>query len=318
MVADCASSCEPRSHRLPGLSIARLPRFPLAPLHRLNGTSGACMTAFVERFLELAEQRSPLCLGLDPSLDLLRGWGLDDTLDGLRRFCDIVLAAAEDRVAVVKPQSGFFERFGPGGMTVMAETIRTWRERGTLSLIDCKRGDVATTMEGYAAAMLGEHSPFGGDAMTVTAYLGFDALRPAFERAFLNQASVFVVVHSSNPEGRFLQDARHDNGRSVAEKLADEVTEANRAFGQSVGPVCAVVGATIDVADIGILDRLPASLLLAPGIGAQGATLADMKQRFGSAYRRALPSASRAILQFGPDVSRLRSAIDRFRDQARH
>ncbi|WP_087004142.1 orotidine-5'-phosphate decarboxylase [Rhizobium sullae] len=276
------------------------------------------MATFVDKFFMLADQRSPLCLGLDPSSDLLHSWGLDDTVDGLRQFCDVVLEAAGDRVAVVKPQSGFFERFGPVGMTVMMDVIKAWRERGTLCLIDCKRGDVATTMEGYATAMLGRDSAFGGDAMTVTAYLGFNALRPVFKRAFSSDTSIFVVVHSSNPEGRFLQHARHEDGTAVADRLADEITRANADYGQPIGPICAVVGATIDGSDTGLLDRLPTSLLLAPGVGVQGAALAETKQRFGSAYRRALPSVSRAILQKGPDVSRLRSEINRFLADARH
>jgi orotidine-5'-phosphate decarboxylase len=65
------------------------------------------MKSFVRRFLQLADERSPLCLGLDPSRELMRDWGLTDDADGLRRSCLVVVDAAADRIAVVKPQSGF-------------------------------------------------------------------------------------------------------------------------------------------------------------------------------------------------------------------
>jgi orotidine-5'-phosphate decarboxylase len=274
------------------------------------------MTRFAERFFQLAKARSPLCLGLDPSAELLRRWGLNDDADGLRRFCGVVLEAAADRVAVVKPQSGFFERLGPGGMAEMARAVAQVRDQGALSIIDCKRGDVVGTMEGYAETMLGADSGFGGDAMTVTAYLGFDALRPVFDRAAALGAAVFVIVRSSNPEGRALQDARRADGRTVAQALADDVTAFNAAFGNEAGPVGALVGATIDRAGAGILARLPQSLILAPGVGAQGASLEDIEAHFGPAIGRTLPSVSRAILQHGPSPARLREAIERYRDQA--
>ena len=173
------------------------------------------MPSFAQRFFELAKERSPLCLGLDPSRDLIRDWGLKDDADSIRRFCGVVMDAAADRVAVVKPQSGFFERLGPSGLSELARAVGLIRERGALSIIDCKRGDVHGTMEGYAEAMLGADSGFSGNAMTVTAYLGFGALRPVFDRAVQHNASVFVIVRSSNPEGRALQDAKLADGPTV-------------------------------------------------------------------------------------------------------
>jgi orotidine-5'-phosphate decarboxylase len=274
------------------------------------------MKRFADRYLELSRARSPLCLGLDPSRDLLGHWGLNDDAEGLRRFCDTVLDAAGERVAVVKPQAGFFERLGPAGLSEMAAAVARVRAQGALSLIDAKRGDVSGTMEGYAQAMLGVDSGFGGNAMTVTAYLGFKALKPVVDRANACGAAVFVVVRSSNPEGRALQTAVHADGRTVAEALADDITAYNVSRGSGPGVVGAVVGATIDHSDAAILTRLPQSLVLAPGVGDQGATLEDVERRFGAAIRRTLPSVSRAILRHGPSRSALREVIDRYRDEA--
>jgi orotidine-5'-phosphate decarboxylase len=267
------------------------------------------MIPFAQRFLGLAETRSPLCLGVDPAAGLLRQWGLPQNAAGLGRFCDILMEATGEQVALVKPQSAFFEQFGPDGMAQMARLVRMVQARGALALIDCKRGDIGTTLDGYADAMLGPDSPFGGDAMTVTAYLGFGALRPLLDKAVARGAGVFVVVRSSNPEGRALQDARLPDGRSVATALADDITAYNQSIGTGVGPVGAVMGATIEGDATHTLAHLPASLILAPGIGAQGATFADVALNFGPATARAAPSVSRGILSAGPDVGDLRRAI---------
>lgn len=273
--------------------------------------------AFAERLAPLIADRSPLCLGLDPSAELVAAWGLENDAEGLRRFCGTVLEAADGRVAVIKPQAGFFERLGAVGSTELARAVGGIQAQGALALVDAKCGDFAATMEGYAQGFLGEASGFGADAMTVTAYLGVDALRPVFQRAAATRSAVFVVVLSSNPEGRALQSARHPDGRTVAERLADEITAFNAGLGGGVGPVGAVVGATVDAGEAAaILARLPQSPILAPGVGAQGATLEEVGARFARAAGRTLPSASRSILAAGPTVAGLREAIDRHRDQA--
>jgi orotidine-5'-phosphate decarboxylase len=168
-------------------------------------------------------------------------------------------------------------------------------------------------MAGYAQAMLGADSGFGGDAMTANAYLGFEALAPAFDRAEATGATVFVVVHSSNPEGRMVQDARLADGRTVAQALADGVAARNTATRGALG---AVVGATISDEAASLLSRLGEALILAPGVGAQGADMASVGRKFAAVRGRVLPSVSRDILRRGPSVEALRIAIDRYRDEA--
>ena len=116
------------------------------------------MASFVERYIDLASHRLPLCLSLDPSKELLGLWGLENDAEGLRRFCGSVLEAADDVVAVVKPQMCFFERPSPKGLNEVAVATAPIRSQGSLCLIDAKRGDVAGTMEGYAAATPGAGS----------------------------------------------------------------------------------------------------------------------------------------------------------------
>jgi orotidine-5'-phosphate decarboxylase len=268
------------------------------------------MKSFAQRFLELARSRSPFCLGIDPTPQLLKAWNLPHSADGLAQMCETVVSAAEDRLAIVKPQIAFFERFGSKGIAVLERLINAFQERGTLVLVDGKRGDIGSTVEAYAQAYLGSTSAFHADAITAHAYLGFGALKPLLTHAVDSGAGVFVVVRSSNIEGTPLQSAVLQNdGRTVADSLADLITEFNQqTSGSETGPVGAVVGATIENL-MPTLDRLSQSLLLAPGIGHQGATFEDLRRRFERHAARAIPSSSRAVLDRGPDVEQLRAEI---------
>ena len=277
------------------------------------------MKNFAQRFLELADSRSPFCLGIDPTPQLLSAWQLPDSAEGLARMCEIVATAAEDRLAIVKPQIAFFERFGSRGIQVLERLIDSFQERGTLVLVDGKRGDIGSTVEAYAQAYLGPTSAFRADAITAHAYLGFGSLKPLLDRAANIGAGVFVVVRSSNVEGIALQNAvLTDDGRTVADSLADMITEFNQqTTGDDIGPVGAVVGATIENDLLSTLERLPKSLILAPGIGHQGATFEDLRKRFQRHASRAIPSSSRAVLDRGPDVEQLSNEIMRQCEAAR-
>jgi orotidine-5'-phosphate decarboxylase len=267
---------------------------------------------FQKRFTALAAERSALCVGIDPSADLLKGWGLADDAQGLASLCERMVEICAPLVACVKPQAAFFERHGPAGMVVLRQTIEAARSHGSLVIIDVKRGDIESTAAAYGDAFLGPRSPFGGDAMTVSAYLGFGSLTPIIERARQEAAGVFVVVRSSNPEGTELQQARLPDGRSVAEHLAEEIAARNAADAEGeIGLIGAVVGATLRREAAGIAARLPNALLLVPGIGAQGATIGDVRSSFGVHFPRVIPSVSRAIARAGPRAAELRAAVER-------
>jgi orotidine-5'-phosphate decarboxylase len=271
--------------------------------------------SFANRFLALSRERGHLCVGIDPSSEALAAWDLPDDLSGLVRFCDTLVGIAAPRAAVIKPQSAFFERFGPDGMQELKRVVRQARAGGALTIVDAKRGDLGSTATAYGDAFLGAHSAFGSDAVTAHAYLGIDSLAPLFTRAKSHGAAVFVVVRSSNPEGTFLQLARTAGGLSVAESFCEAITRQNAAA--DVGPIGAVVGATLGDETAGIVARLPNALFLAPGLGAQGATLVDVKRNFGAAYARCIPSVSRAIALAGPNEAALVDCIERFADESR-
>ena len=269
------------------------------------------MTApFHERFIALARERSALCVGIDPSAESLKDWGLTDDPAGLGAFCGRMVEVCAPLCAAVKPQVAFFERHGPAGIAVLRDTIAGIRRHGALAIVDAKRGDIASTAAAYGEAFLGSNSSLAGDALTLSAYLGFGSLTPILDIARREAAGVFVLVRSSNPEGSALQHAVMDDGRTVAEHLADAVAGC----GGSVG---AVVGATLGSEAMALADRMPNALLLVPGIGAQGATVDDVRRDFGRHFARAIPSISRGIARAGPDEAALRRRVERYADEIR-
>lgn len=266
-------------------------------------------STFAERFAALRAQRGPFCLGLDPSPELLAAYGLDDDVWGLRAFCNRVIDAADRQVSVIKPQSAYFERFGAAGLEVLADIIGSIHAVGALPLLDVKRGDIGATNEAYATALLGPDSAMEADAITVNAYLGFGALDPILKRAVALKCGVFVVALSSNPEGALLQRAQVSPGVSVSQHIAAEITRYNREHcKEPIGAIGAVVGLTAE-GSRELVEHLPNSLVLAPGLGAQGGTFEDLRARFGHVAARVLPSASREVLRRGPELSALSEAI---------
>ena len=57
--------------------------------------------------------------------------------------------------------------------------------------------------------------------------------------------------------------------------------------------------------------------ILAPGLGAQGATAADLRRVFDGAGGVVLPTTSRDVLRAGPSVDGLREAAMRVVDEVR-
>ncbi|AWI29325.1 MULTISPECIES: orotidine-5'-phosphate decarboxylase [Streptomyces] len=268
---------------------------------------------FGTRLRQAMDARGPLCVGIDPHASLLAAWGLDDDVNGLERFTRTVVEALADRVAVLKPQSAFFERFGSRGIAVLEQAVAEARAAGALVLMDAKRGDIGSTMGAYAEAFLRKDSPLFSDAVTVSPYLGFGSLRPALDQAVLSGCGVFVLALTSNPEGAEVQRATASGGGSLAQLMLNHMADEN-AGADPMGPVGAVVGATLGVAGVDLDINGP---LLAPGIGAQGATPADLPGVFGDAVRNVVPSVSRGVLRHGPDAAALRAAAERFAEEIR-
>lgn len=272
--------------------------------------------SFADRFAAVRDTVGPLVLGADPHGELLRRWGLGDDADGLERFTDIVLAAASGSVGLVKPQSAFYERHGWRGIRALTRLTEAARAQGLLVILDVKRGDVGSTNDAYAAAYLGDGAPVQADAITVHPYLGLAAMGEFVDRASGYGGCLLVVVRSSNPEGRAVQSAAAGGGLTVDQRLLADIGALNTRLAPGrIGPVGAVVGpAAVDPP----LDLAAANgLLLAPGVGAQGAAPADVAATFAACPDRVMPSASRSLLAAGPRVAALRDAATRLNDEFR-
>lgn len=267
----------------------------------MSDSFGARLRAAMDRF-------GPLCVGIDPHAALLDQWGLAQDADGLRAFGLAVVDAAAGLAGVVKPQVAFFERFGSRGFAALEDVMSAARDAGLIVLADAKRGDIGSTMAGYASAWLEPGSPLESDAVTISPYLGPESLRDTLTAAVRADKGVFVLAATSNPEAAALQTARTVDvaaaeEQTVAARVARDVTWVNHsaAFAGGLGPVGLVVGATVDRAEVGLDDALLVDTpILAPGFGAQGATEDDLIPRFGTMARNVLASESRSILGAGP------------------
>ena len=269
---------------------------------------------FGERLRRAVDARGRLCLGIDPHGATLRAWGLPDSAAGARELALAVVEAASGRVAVVKPQVAFFERFGSAGFAVLEEVIRTARASGLLVIADAKRGDIGSTAEGYASAWVAAGAPLESDALTVAPYLGLGALDPIIEAGRAAGNGVFALASTSNPEGAGVQGALTADGATVAGLLVREAAARNAAAAEAGewGDVGVVIGATRPLAASGIAaSDLVATPVLAPGFGAQGARLAEIDRIFADAAATVIPSVSRSVLDAGRDG--LVSAIEAHR-----
>jgi orotidine-5'-phosphate decarboxylase len=261
--------------------------------------------------------RGPLCVGIDPHPALLKSWGLDDDAAGLRRFSLTVLEAVGPLAAAIKPQVALYERHGSAGIAVLEELLAAARDESVLTIADAKRGDIGSTMAAYADAWLRDGSALAADSVTLSPYLGFESLRPALDLAAEYGRGVFVLALTSNPEGASVQHV--GGGDSVARRIVQAAAAENRRYDGSLGSVGLVVGATVGSAltDLQLDLQSVRGPILAPGLGAQGATPADLRRTFGAAYPQVLGTSSRDILAAGPGIEGLRDAALRTLDGLR-
>ena len=275
-----------------------------ATLKAVQVESPAATKAFADRVAEAVERkRSQLVVGLDPRLDLLPVELKGDShvarssaADAVARFCCGIIDAVAPYAVAVKPQLAFFEALGADGLRAFEQTCEYAHAAGLLVIADGKRGDIGSTARAYAAAYL-EGDPPIADAMTVNPYLGGDSLEPFFGACRRQGGGVFCLVKTSNEGGSDVQDVTLSDGGVLWQHVARMVAEwGEDLVGEhGLSSVGAVVGATHSRA-IGEARRLlPRSILLLPGVGAQGASPGDVARAFTSGPASALVAASRTV-----------------------
>src|SRR5438552_334366 len=142
------------------------------------------MIHFADRLAAaIGAKGNAVCAGLDPRweslpLEIRLRHGSDhlrSVANAFEEFCLRVLDVVAPLVPVIKPQSAFFEACGPAGMVALQHVLRKAKDLGLLTILDAKRGDVASTAAAYAEAAF---RAFDADAVTINPYLGRDSVGP--------------------------------------------------------------------------------------------------------------------------------------------
>ena len=274
----------------------------------MTDVAGAPGVPFADRLADAVERkRSQLVVGLDPVVDMLpielRGEaaaGRSAAANAVQRFCAGIIDAVAPYVVAVKPQVAFFEALGSDGWRALELVSVYAREAGLLVIADAKRGDVGSTARAYATAFLERRDaePALADALTVSPFLGRDSLDPFFAACRREGAGIFLLVRTSNPGAAELQDASLSDGRPLWRQVAELVDQ----WGEDLVGACglssvgAVVGATVPRIVGEARREMPRAIILLPGVGAQGATPADVARAFTSGPSSALVNASRSVI----------------------
>jgi len=289
----------------------------------LSDASSVLVDSFGDRLAAAVEaKRSQLVVGLDPRPERLpvelRGathTGRFAAAEACERFSRGIIDAVAQYVVGVKPQLAFFEALGADGVRAFEATCAYARAAGLLVIADGKRGDIGSTARAYAAAYIETadgHAPLC-DALTVNPYLGRDSLEPMLAACRRSGAGLFCLVKTSNSGSADIQDLALSDGRPVWHHVAELVDEWGEDLvgDRGLSSVGAVVGATYPRA-VGEARRLlPRSVLLLPGVGAQGARPSDLARAFTSGPASALVPVSRSI------IYAFRSDTDDWRNAAR-
>jgi orotidine-5'-phosphate decarboxylase len=274
--------------------------------------------SFGRKLFDAFEGKGQLCVGVDAHSSLLEHWGLNDDVNGLDYFANSVIDAAAGLVGIVKPQVSFFERHGSSGFAVLERITHRAKDAGLVVIADAKRGDIGSTMEAYLEAWLGQDAHFYADTLTVSPFLGIETSAALMGQYLENGKGVTVLVATSNPEGASLQTSRSESGETVAADIWGKLEQLNRisaAPGDRIGSFSAVVGATLKFKQFGLKFEQSGvkTPILAPGFGAQGAQLRDIRLIFGEASEQVIASVSRSVLEVGKQG--LTEAIKRANDE---
>lgn len=264
---------------------------------------------FADQLMAKVQQRgNALCVGLDPRYANLppelkatdEPVHAEVAAQAAGAFCRIVIDQVKDLVPLVKPQSAFFEAWGPAGVRELGEVVQYARQQDLLVLMDAKRGDIGSTAAAYAEAYLGTGGgSLESDALTVNPYMGGDTLLPFVDAALAGDRGVFVLVKTSNPGSGQFQDRKiADSESTLFELVAAEVEKlSSEHLGASgYGPIGAVVGATYPRQLASLRQAMPHSIFLIPGFGAQGGGVAEVRPGFDASGLGAVVNSSRGII----------------------
>ena len=270
-----------------------------------------------DRLIEkIIEMKNPTVVGLDPKLEYVpeyirnkyiqeNGETLSAAAKAVLEFNKAIIDEICDIVPAIKPQAAYYEMYGYYGVQTLCETISYAKSKGMFVITDGKRNDIGATMEAYTTAHLGTVTigenviePFSADALTVNGYLGTDGIEPLLKVCREKDKGIYVLVKTSNKSSGEIQDRKLDDGTPIYALMGDmcEKWGADTIGKYGYSAVGAVVGATYPEMLTELRQRLPHTMFLVPGYGAQGGGAEGLKGGFDVNGLGAIVNSSRAVM----------------------
>lgn len=277
---------------------------------------GNVMENYADRLIYAIKLKgNPCIVGLDPRLDQMPLFitknavvRYGNTQEAIHRciinYHEQIIDIVADLVPGVKLQIAFYEQYGFGGLLALKDTVDYAKSKNLIVIIDAKRNDIASTASAYANSLLGQTNIFGNlepiidaDCITVSPYLGRDSLEPFVETCKKYGKGIFILVKTSNPGSKDIQDLKLLNGDELYISVAKLVNNyASHLIGkEGYSSIGAVVGATFPEQAKILRKILPHSIFLVPGYGAQGAKGSDVVHCFNPDGLGAIVNASRSL-----------------------
>ncbi len=273
------------------------------------------MKSFINQLITTIDEKdSCSVVGLDPQLEYIpldikkaafrkRGDRLNNAARTVLDFNKQIINIIHKHVGIVKLQIAFYEMLGPWGLRAYSDTIKYAKKKTLIVIGDIKRGDVPHTAEAYANAHLGilksndsRENSFEVDAVTVNPFLGTDSVLPFIKLARKNGKGVFVLVKTSNPSSKEIQDLKCNN-KTIYQTVANQVTKLGKDLIDKSGysPIGAVVAPTNPRITNNLRSIMPNTYFLVPGFGAQRASLKNIAKCFNPNGYGAIVNSSRGI-----------------------
>lgn len=253
---------------------------------------------------KIQEKNAPICVGLDTHLGVIPDSFLDGVdkndlsqcADKILEYNKILIDKLSSIIPSIKIQNAYYEKYGIAGITAYKETIEYAHKAGLIVIADVKRGDIGSTCTAYAEAHLRD-TVFNADFMTVNPYFGTDGMQPFLDECAAQDNGLFVLVKTSNPSSKQLQDLVTEDGKKVYEHCADLVVNWGGKIGKhGYNSIGAVVGATHKEEGIALRKRMKNTFFLIPGYGAQGAGAKDIAGMFDENGIGGIVNSSRGII----------------------
>ncbi len=247
---------------------------------------------FMEKYRVRADKTgSRLVVGIDPVLEKMpSGYG---SVERIFPFFERIIDETHDIVVGYKPNIAFFEQYGPSGLVELEKVAGHITEKNAVLILDAKRGDIGNTNRAYAKEIF-EH--YKADATTLNPLLGFPSLQEFFE---YGDKYMFVLNYTSNPSsGQFFH---YGAGKPLYQEISDRISEI---------PNCGAVAGATKLRYLSVISRrVGDSIILIPGIGAQGGSIESSIKAVGE--DKFIFNASRSIIYASDGDDYPRAARDK-------